>query len=80
LKTKDGVLVRFQDFKSRVENLTGRRIKVLRSDNGGEYTSRDFSDLCIKARINRDYIVPYNPHQNGVAERKTKPSLRQPKQ
>jgi hypothetical protein len=34
LKTKDGVLARFQDFKARVKNLTGRRIKVLRSDNG----------------------------------------------
>jgi transposase InsO family protein len=34
---------------------------VLRSDNGGEYTSRDFSDLCIEAGIKREYIVPYNP-------------------
>jgi hypothetical protein len=47
LKTKDGFLVRFQEFKSQVENLADRRIKVLRSDNGGEYTSRYFSDFCI---------------------------------
>jgi transposase InsO family protein len=72
LKTKDGVLARFQEFKARVENLTERKIKVLRSDNGGEYTSRDFIDLCIEARIKREYIVPYNPQQNGVAERKNK--------
>jgi hypothetical protein len=70
LKTKDGVLARFQEFKAQVENLVGRRIKVLRSDNGGEYTSRDFNDFCIEARIKREYIVPYNPRQNGVAERK----------
>jgi transposase InsO family protein len=61
LKTKDGVLARFQEFKSRVENLTRRRIKVLTSDNGGEYTSRDFSNFCIDARIKREYIVPYKP-------------------
>jgi hypothetical protein len=61
LKTKDGVLARFQEFKYQVEKLTGRRIKELRSDNGGEYTSRDFNDFCIKAGINREYIVPYNP-------------------
>jgi transposase InsO family protein len=67
LKTKDGVLARFQEFRSQVENLTGRRIKVLRSDNGGEYTSRDFSDFCIEAGIKREYVVPYNPQQNGVA-------------
>jgi hypothetical protein len=70
LKTKDGVLVRFQEFKAQVENLTGRKIKVLRSYNGGEYTSRDFSDLCIEVGIKREYTIPYNPQQNGVAERK----------
>jgi hypothetical protein len=43
---------------------------VLRSDNGGEYTSRDFNDFCIEAGIKREYTVPYNPQQNGVAERK----------
>jgi hypothetical protein len=51
--------------------LIGRRIKVLRSDNG-EYTSRDFSDFCIEAGIKREYTVSYNPQQNGVAERKNK--------
>jgi transposase InsO family protein len=61
LKTKDGVLARFQEFKAWVENLTVRRIKVLRSENGGEYTSKDFSDFCIEAGIKREYIVPYNP-------------------
>jgi transposase InsO family protein len=61
LKTKDGVHARFQEFKAQVENLTGRRIEVLRSDNGGEYTSRDFGDFCIEAGIKREYIVPYNP-------------------
>jgi transposase InsO family protein len=66
LKTKDRVLARFQEFKARVENLTERRIKVLRSNNGGEYTSRDFNYLCIEAGIKREYIVPYNPQHNGV--------------
>jgi hypothetical protein len=70
LKTKYGVLVRFQEFKAQVENLIGRRIKVLRSDNGGEYTSRDFNDLCIEVGIKREYIVPYKPQQNGVVEKK----------
>jgi hypothetical protein len=61
LKKKDGVFVIFQEFKAQVENLTRRRIKVLRSNNGGEYTSRDFNDLCIEEGIKREYIVPYNP-------------------
>jgi hypothetical protein len=61
LKTKDGVLARFQEFKAQVENLIGRRIKVLRSNNGGNYTLRDFNDFCIETGINREYVVPYNP-------------------
>jgi transposase InsO family protein len=54
-------LDRFQEFKGQIENLTGRKIKTLRSDNGGEYTSKCFIDFCIEARIKREYIVPYNP-------------------
>jgi hypothetical protein len=36
LNTKDGVLEIFHEFRAQVENLIGRKIKVLRSDNGGE--------------------------------------------
>jgi hypothetical protein len=41
MKTKDEVFNRFQEFKALVEKQTCKKIKVLRSDNGGEYTSRD---------------------------------------
>ena len=37
-----------------------------------EYPSRDFSDFYIEAGIKREYIVPYNPQQNGVGERKNR--------
>ena len=55
-----------------VENESGKKIKVLWSDNGGEYTSGGFIDFYIEAGTKREYIVPYNPRQNGVAERKNK--------
>jgi transposase InsO family protein len=67
LKTKDGVLSIFQEYIKQVENLTRKKIKVSRSDNGGEYISQDFSDFYIEAGIKREYIVNYNPQQNGVA-------------
>jgi hypothetical protein len=72
LKSKESeeFLVRFQEFKAQIENLTGRKIKTLRSDNGGAYTSKCFTDFVIEAGIKREYIVPYNPQQNGVAERR----------
>jgi len=37
LKTKDEVFDRFREFKALIENATGKKIKVLRSNNGGEY-------------------------------------------
>jgi transposase InsO family protein len=70
LKSKDKVLNKFQEFKALVENLSERKIKVLRSDNGGEYTSNEIKDFSREAGIKRELTTPYNPQQNGVAERK----------
>jgi hypothetical protein len=49
------------------ENQTGKRLKVLRSDNGGEYKA--FSDYLTKRGIRHQTTAPYTPEQNGVAER-----------
>jgi hypothetical protein len=72
MKTKGQVFSRFQEFKALVENQTGKKIRVLRSDNGGEYTSKAFMDFCAGEGIRRELTVPYNPQQNGVAERKNR--------
>jgi hypothetical protein len=72
LKAKSMVFARFQEFRALVENQSGKRIKVLRSDNGGEYSSRQFVDFCAQHGIRREMTVPYNPQQNGVAERKNR--------
>ena len=47
-------------------------MKALRSDNGGEFISGEFKDFCSAEGIRRELIVPHNPQQNGVAERKNK--------
>ena len=72
LKTKesDEVLDKFKEFKALVENQIGRRIRVLRSDNGGEYTLAGFIDFCGEVGIKRELTMSYNTQQNGVAERK----------
>jgi transposase InsO family protein len=56
LKTKDEVFSRFQEFKALVENQMWKKIKVLRSDNGGEYTSKEFEGFCKEAGIKRELI------------------------
>jgi transposase InsO family protein len=53
-----------------VENYIGNNIKVLRSNNEGEYTSNDFKYFCKKEVIKRELTASYNPDHNGVAERK----------
>ena len=62
----------FQQFKAFVENQIRRRIQVLRSDNGGEYTSNAFDEFCRQEGIKRLLTVPYTPEQNGVAKRKNR--------
>ena len=60
-KKSEEVLKRFQEFKALVENQTGRRIRVLRSDNGGEYNSKEFDEFCRQEGIKRQLTVPYTP-------------------
>ena len=47
MQKKDQTFSKFCEFKSLVENELGKNIKVLRSDNGGEYVSQEFKDLCV---------------------------------
>jgi transposase InsO family protein len=70
MKTKDEVFSRFREFRAQVENHKGMKIKVLRSDNGGDYSSNEFKYFCKEAGIKRELVVSYNPQQNGVAKRK----------
>jgi hypothetical protein len=48
---------------------------MLRTDNGGEFTSREFSDYCATHGIQRQFSQPYTPQHNGVAERKNRTLL-----
>jgi hypothetical protein len=72
LKSEDEVFSKFKEFKALIENLYERKIKILRSDNGGEYTSKEFVNYCKDVGIKRELTTTYNPQQNGVAERKNR--------
>lgn len=69
---KDEVFKWLHSFKALVENQTGKKIKILKTDNGIEYESNEFNDFCTEADIKRETTVSYTPEQNGVAERKNR--------
>lgn len=45
------------------------RVKTIRSDNGTEYTGKEFQGLLRENMISHQTSAPYSPHQNGTAER-----------
>ena len=70
MKNKGEVFSKFKEFKSFIENHIEKKIKTFPSNNGGEFKSNEFKDLCKESRIKRELSAPYNPQENGVVERK----------
>jgi hypothetical protein len=72
LHTKDEVAVKLQEYINHVRNKFGRTLKALRCDNGTEYTCQSTQVILKKEGIEFQTVVPYNPEQNGVSERKNR--------
>ncbi|SGZ03860.1 BQ5605_C032g11026 [Microbotryum silenes-dioicae] len=66
---KSEVFSVFKTWLAEVELETGATLKVLRTDNGGEYCSRAFTEFCKARGTRRQYSIPRTPQQNGRAER-----------
>lgn len=71
LKSKDEALEVFKHYKNEVENQLGKRIKMIRSDRGGEYVA-PFEEFCAESGIIHQTTAPYSPQSNGIAERKNR--------
>jgi hypothetical protein len=69
LASKDQALEAWCTLRARWENLSGARIKVFRSDNGGEFINDAFTANLEEAGIMRQRSAPYAHQQNGKAER-----------
>ena len=65
LKVKSQAFDTFINFNLWIKNETQLSIGTLRTDNGGEYTSKDFEKYLQNNGIKHQIIVPYNPQQNG---------------
>ncbi|GJV94795.1 retrovirus-related pol polyprotein from transposon TNT 1-94 [Tanacetum coccineum] len=70
MKEKSQVFGIFKKFKIFVEKQTGSFIKILRSDQGKEYNSKEFDKFCKDEGMHRQLTTRYTPQQNGAVERK----------
>ncbi|CAI5471522.1 unnamed protein product [Closterium sp. Yama58-4] len=58
-----------KEWMPRAQRESGHNVKVIRTENGGEFIGADFEAVLKKKGIQHQLTVPYNPQQNGVAER-----------
>ncbi|XP_035843200.1 uncharacterized protein LOC118490096 [Helianthus annuus] len=72
LKTKDEAFSNFKKFKVKAEKNNKYKVGMLRTDRGGEFTSKEFNQYCEDQGIERQLTAPYTPQQNGVVERRNR--------
>src|ERR1700761_4007116 len=69
LKNKSDAFTALKHYKALMENHTGRKIKAVRDDKGGEWMSNAQKHFFAEQGIQFQHTVRAEPHQNGVAER-----------
>jgi transposase InsO family protein len=57
-------------FLKRAQHKFDAKFKKIRSDNGTEFKSTQIEDYLDEEGIKHEFLAPYTPQQNGVAERK----------
>ncbi|WVZ83650.1 hypothetical protein U9M48_030778 [Paspalum notatum var. saurae] len=70
LTSKDEAAGAIKKFQAGVEVETGRKLRALRTDRGGEFTAVTFGEYCAEKGVHRQLTAPYSPQQNGVVERR----------
>lgn len=66
---------KFKEFQNEVETQSGKKIKALRSDRGGEYLSHEFDHHLKNCGIVTQLSTPGTPQLNGVSERRNRTLL-----
>ena len=69
LREKSEVAEHLKLFVARVELETGKRLKVLRTDGGGEYIASAVQEFLKTKGVQHEITTPDTPQHNGVAER-----------
>ncbi|CAK5266798.1 unnamed protein product [Mycena citricolor] len=71
LKTKEsaGTFEAFKRVKAQIETQTGKRVKHVRVDGGGEFNNKTWSTYLGEEGIILEVTTPHSSAQNGVGER-----------
>lgn len=69
LNSKDQALAAFKHYPAFAERDTGKKLKTIRTENGGEYTSTDWNTYCLTSGITHSRGPPHSPQLHGKAER-----------
>lgn len=72
LKQKSDVCLKLKQFVTQMETEYNKKPKTIRSDRGGEYTSKELIKFLKDKGIKTQYTAAYSPQQNGVAERRNR--------
>ena len=70
LSHKSAMCSSIQTFLKFVQTQFGKRVKILRTDNGTEFVNSGCHKLFAELGILHQRSCPYTSQQNGVAERK----------
>ncbi|GBN45793.1 Retrovirus-related Pol polyprotein from transposon TNT 1-94 [Araneus ventricosus] len=65
----EALVFRLLKLKAKYENLTEKRIKKLRTDNGLEFVNEQLDTYLANTGIFHEKTIPYNSESNGKAER-----------
>ena len=69
LREKSEVLKYFKKWKVMAEKQSEKKLKIFRTDRGGEYLSTEFKNFLSEQGIVHQVTMAGTPQQNGVAER-----------
>jgi transposase InsO family protein len=72
LMNKSEAFEKFKVYKEMAENEMHSKIKFLRYNNGGDFTSKEFMDYCSRHGIKRQFFIARTPQNKGVVERKNR--------
>lgn len=72
IRNKFEALEKLEEYVEMAKTQFNKKPKILRSDNGGEYTGKRVRAYLKRNGIIGQFTAPYTPQQNGVAERKNR--------